>query len=192
MQDHTAVSIVHEIKPEFAHIASTNDMTYDFNIINKEQRDFWAGGSKRWNSKISATGGDTNAFKQMTNAELESIGAGELVKLDLTGQAHNEFSYNSLWYPQVFSKYGKAEPGKAYISIFVSNLVAQSKGTVKLGSNVPFSSAPVLDNNVSLSRVGDCSAALRWLIAHTVPCRSCRPTYGCAWFERDSKDYGSS
>lgn len=149
MQDHTAVSIVHEIKPEFAHIASTEDMTYDFNIVNKEQRNFWAGGSKRWNSKISATGGATNAFKRMSDAELESIGAGELIKLNLTGQAHNEFSYNSLWYPQVFSQYGKAEPGKAYMSIFVSNMVAQSKGTVKLGTNVPFQ-APVLDNNVSL------------------------------------------
>lgn len=148
MQDHTAVSIIHEIKPQFAANASIQDMIYDTNVLNHEQRSFYAGGAARWNSKYSATGGTTNAFQQMSNAELQRIGAEAILRANLTNQAHNEFLYESIWYPPSFTKYGQPRPNASYISVTVSNMVALSRGTVKIGSNQPFSD-PVIDNNVS-------------------------------------------
>lgn len=148
MQDHTAFSVIHEVKPEYAHIASAQDMSYDINVANNAQRDFYAGGSAQWNSKYSATGGTTNAFQQMSNSELESIGAGAIIAANLTNQAHNEFSYNSIWYPQAFTQYGGPKPGTSYISLQIGNMVALSKGSVKIASTFPFSD-PLIDNNVS-------------------------------------------
>lgn len=51
MQDHTAFSVVHAVKPEFADIASTTDMVNDLTILNNEQRNFYKGGEAQWKSK---------------------------------------------------------------------------------------------------------------------------------------------
>lgn len=153
MHDHTAFGVVQEVKPEFAAIASISDMSYDTNVLNQAQRDFYAGGAARWNSKYSATGGVTNAFQQMSNSELESIGAGAILAANYTNQAHNEFSYNSHWYPTSFSKYGGPKPNSSYISIQIGNMAALSLGNVKLQSNLPLSD-PVIDPNVSRPQLG--------------------------------------
>jgi choline dehydrogenase len=149
MQDHTSFSVIHEIKPEFGDIASTQDMTDDLNVLNNAQWGFYAGGSARWNSKYSATGGATNAFQPMSNSELESMGAGAIVEANLTNQVHNEFQYKSHWYPPSFSsKYGSPKPNTSYISCTIGNMAALLKGSVTINSNDPFSD-PVIDNNVS-------------------------------------------
>lgn len=147
MQDHTAFSVIHAVKPEFASIASTTDMVNDFTILNQEQKAFYAGGESAWNSKWSAPSGCTNGFQEIPNDELESFGAGDIVKHNLTNQAQNEILYESIWYPQAFTKYGQPLPNTSYISVTVSNLAALSRGTVKIGSNSELSD-PVIDPNV--------------------------------------------
>ncbi|KAK4626324.1 GMC oxidoreductase family protein Mala s [Fulvia fulva] len=146
MQDHTAFSVIHAVKPEFAREASTTDMENDLNVLNNEQRDFYKGGESRWNSKWSAPSGCTNGFQEIPNDELESFGAEDIITANFTHQAHNEILYESVWYPKFFNKYGGPEKNTSYISITISNLAALSKGTVKIGSNSPTSN-PVIDPN---------------------------------------------
>lgn len=151
MQDHTAFSVVHAVKPEFADIASTTDMVNDLTILNQEQRNFFEGGSAQWNSKWSAPSGCTNAFQEIPNEELERIGAGAVVEANFTHQAHNEILYESAYYPQSFTKYGSPQPNTSYISVTVSNMAALSKGIVTIGSYNPLSD-PVIDPNVSRNK----------------------------------------
>lgn len=151
MQDHTSFSVVHAVKPEFADVASTTDMVNDLHVLNSEQKKFYAGGESRWNSKWSAPSGCTNGFQEISNQHLESFGAGDIVKQGLTHQAHNEILYESVYYPQSFTRYGQPETNTSYISVTVSNLAALSKGSVKIGSNFALSD-PVIDPNVCNSQ----------------------------------------
>ncbi|KAF2166047.1 GMC oxidoreductase [Zasmidium cellare ATCC 36951] len=146
MQDHTAFSVIHAVKPEFADVASTTDMVNDLNILNEEQRAFFQGGPAQWNSKWSAPSGCTNAFQEISNEELERIGAGAVVAANFSNQAHNEILYESVYYPQSFTKYGSPLPNTSYISVTVSNMAALSKGSVTIGSNTPLSD-PIIDPN---------------------------------------------
>ncbi|KAF2773785.1 glucose-methanol-choline oxidoreductase [Teratosphaeria nubilosa] len=180
MQDHTAFSVVHAVKPEFAREASTTDMENDVHVLNTEQRNFFLGDSSlttntslRWKSKWSAPSGCTNGFQEIPDAELDDIGAGDIITAGLTHQAHNEILYESIWYPKFYSdKYGAGGPKKntSYISVTVSNLAALSRGCVKIGSNNP-TSDPIIDPNY-LAEAADQAMAvqgvkyLRKIMAH--------------------------
>lgn len=156
MQDHTAFSVIHAVKSGFASIASTSDMANNLNLLSSEQRAFYAGGKSRWNSKWSAPSGCTNGFQEIPNEELESFGAGDIVRAGLVHQAQNEILYESIWYPQFFSeKYGSPRSNTSYISVTVSNLAALSRGTVKIGSSSPLSDPKINPNVRSPTNHGD-------------------------------------
>ncbi|CAK4032771.1 Dehydrogenase patE [Lecanosticta acicola] len=146
MLDHTSFSVIHAVKPEFADIASTSDMGNDLNILESEQRAFFGGGPSEWHSKWSAPSGCTNGFLEIPNEELESFGAGDIIKQGLTHQAHNEILYESTWYPRFSNEYGQPQGNMSYISITVSNMAALSRGTVTIADNNPLSD-PVIDPN---------------------------------------------
>ncbi|KAH9833957.1 Dehydrogenase patE [Teratosphaeria destructans] len=136
MQDHTAFSVVHAVKPEYATEASTTDMENDVHVLNTEQRNFFLGDASLTTN--------TNLRPRTRRHR-----AGDITKAGLTRQAHNEILYESIWYPKFFSeRYGAGGPKKntSYISVTVSNLAALSRGSVKIGSNNP-TSDPVIDPN---------------------------------------------
>jgi choline dehydrogenase len=129
------------------HIIQVNDLT----VLAEEQRIFYNSSDPREKakSKWSAPSGCTNAFQEISDNELDTFGAGDIVKAGLVHQAHNEILYESVWYPQAFNKYGQPQRNTTYISLTVSNMAALSRGSVKVGSNSPLSD-PVIDPNVSL------------------------------------------
>lgn len=151
MLDHTAFSVIHAVKPEFAHVASTTDMVNDVKVLNEEQRKFYTAKNPkdRSKSKWSAPSGVTNAFQKLSDEELQSFGAGQIVDMGHSNQAHNEFLYASVFYPQSFTKYGEPDRNTSYFSLTVSNMAAISKGSVRIGSNFALSD-PIIDPNVSI------------------------------------------
>jgi hypothetical protein len=115
-------------------------------ILNEEQRDFFSGDIyRKYHSKWSAPSGCTNAFFEVDNSTLQSIGAGDIITAGLVQQAHNEFLYESIWYPQSGDK--KPLRNTSYISVTVSNMAALSRGSVTIGSNYALGD-PVIDPNV--------------------------------------------
>lgn len=148
MKDHTAFSVIHEVKQEFADEASTTDMINNLHILAEEQKNFWKGGRSRWLSKWSAPSGCTNGFQEISDADLQSFGAGDIVTAGLTHQAHNEILYESIAYPAGNNGYYQPTTNKSYISVTVSNLAALSLGSVNIGGNQG-SGDPIINPNVS-------------------------------------------
>ncbi|KAH5111843.1 hypothetical protein HBH71_165280 [Parastagonospora nodorum] len=158
-QDHTAFSVIYSVKPEFADVASTTDMFNDLTVLAEEQRIFYNSSDphEKAKSKWSAPPGCTNAFQEISDEELETFGAGDIVKAGLVHQAHNEILYESVWYPQAFNKYGRPQRNTTYISLTVSNMAALSRGSVKVGSNSPLSD-PVIDPNYLTEKADEAMA----------------------------------
>ncbi|EAT86669.2 hypothetical protein SNOG_05605 [Parastagonospora nodorum SN15] len=98
MQDHTAFSVIYSVKPEFADVASTTDMVNDLTFLAEEQRIFYNSSDphEKAKSKWSAPPGCTNAFQEISDEELETFGAGDIVKAGLVHQAHNEILYETM------------------------------------------------------------------------------------------------
>ncbi|KAF2213023.1 hypothetical protein CERZMDRAFT_67259 [Cercospora zeae-maydis SCOH1-5] len=172
MHDHTSFSVVHAVKPEFADVASTTDLVNDIYLLNEEQRKFYSASTlkERAQSKWSAPSGVTNGFQKIPADELRAFGAGAIVDAGWADQAHNEILYESVWYPQSFTKYGQPERNTSYFSVTVSNLAALSKGSVKVGSNFALSD-PVIDPNYLAEKADQAMAIqgvkyLRKIAAH--------------------------
>ena len=117
-------------------------------LLNEAQLQFYSNASYAWDSRWSAPSGCTNGFKEYTDDELRSIGAGDVVDAGLTKQAHIEILYESIWYPVAYTKYGQPYPNESYISVTCSNMAALSRGNVSLASNNPLGE-PVINPNVS-------------------------------------------
>ncbi|KIX06072.1 uncharacterized protein Z518_04046 [Rhinocladiella mackenziei CBS 650.93] len=101
--------------------------------------------------------GITNAFQQLSNATLDSIGARAIIEAGLVNQSHVEFLYESQYYPGglTFSggvgssseqAYYVPQSNLSYISLTASSLVALSRGNVTLKSK-SMSDAPNINPN---------------------------------------------
>lgn len=124
----------------------------DLTVLAEQQRSYYSASDpkEKSRSKWSDPSGCTNAFQHLSSDELEKMGAGEILNAGLADQAHNEFLYEAIWYPQANTKYGSPQANTSYISLTVSNMAALSKGSVKIDGNSGLGD-PVIDPNVSVS-----------------------------------------
>jgi hypothetical protein len=83
----------------------------------------------------TAPSGITNGFQMLSDEELESIGAHEIIRQGLTNQSHIEYLYESIWYPGGPTPYYTPKDNESYISLTASSLVALSRGNVTLKSD---------------------------------------------------------
>lgn len=148
MNDHTSFSIMAKAQAS----ASTTDMSSNIANLEAAQTEYYTNRTGRY----TAPSGITNGFQELSNAELESIGAGAVVDANITNQAHIEYLYESIFYPGGPTPFYIEKGNESYISITASNLAALSRGSVTLQSS-SLAAAPVIDPNVS------------------------RPTYGSNW-----------
>lgn len=140
------LSVISKVKPE----ASTSDIAADVAVLQKEQREyFFEGFTERWHSRWSAPSGITNCFQEMPANELKDNGLQEILDMNLTAQAHTEYLYESIAYPGGSSRFFTPLSNESYISMTASNLVAQSRGNITIGSGSMLD-YPSINPNVSV------------------------------------------
>ena len=163
-----------KVEPQF----STSSMSASYASIREAQDDFFSNRS----GPYTAPSGITNAFQMLSAAELEAIGAGDVVKHGLSNQSHIEYLYESIWYPGGPTPYYTPKSDESYISLTASSMVALSRGNVTLRST-SMGDLPNVNPNVSLvphkgdpapSSPSQCNSTLTIDVkVLRAPCRPC-------------------
>ena len=149
MNDHSVFSIYATVTPD----ASTSSMNANSSSLEAAQADFYT----NLQGPYTAPSGITNGFQQLSDAELQSIGAQEIINQGLTNRSHIEYLYESIFYPggPTFAAqtpaggvnpYYTPQSNLSYISLTASGLVALSRGNITLRSSST-SDAPNINPN---------------------------------------------
>ncbi|OJD14454.1 hypothetical protein AJ78_05189 [Emergomyces pasteurianus Ep9510] len=138
LDDHSVFSIMATVHPN----ASTSQMFASASNLQAAQAAFY----NNLTGPYTAPSGITNGFQMLSDDELESIGAHEIIAQGLTNRSHIEYLYESMWYPGGPTPYYIPDTEISYISLTASNLVAASRGNVTLRSN-SMSDAPNVNPN---------------------------------------------
>lgn len=80
--------------------ASTTEMSSTPDNLQAAQADFY----NNLTGPYTAPSGVTNGFQELSNEELERIGAQAVIEAGLVNQAHVEYLFESVWYPWIPSK----------------------------------------------------------------------------------------
>ncbi|KAF5858199.1 hypothetical protein ETB97_004701 [Aspergillus alliaceus] len=127
LNDHSVFSIMAVVQPH----GSTSQMTSTFAMLSEAQTQFYSNLS----GPYTAPSGITNGFQKLTENELQSIGAGEVIAEGLQNQSHVEYLYESIFYPGGPTPFYAPKENESYISLTASSLVALSRGNISLRSN---------------------------------------------------------
>ncbi|KAH7061459.1 glucose-methanol-choline oxidoreductase [Macrophomina phaseolina] len=138
MNDHNVFSIMARVRDE----VSTTSMSSSFQNLQAAQTLFY----DNLTGPYTAPSGITNGFQELPAEELESIGAGEIVRRGLVNQSHIEYLYESVWYPWIPTPYYAPRGNESYMSLTASSMVALSRGNVSLRSS-SMSDQPVINPN---------------------------------------------
>ncbi|KAK2805318.1 hypothetical protein FQN50_006219 [Emmonsiellopsis sp. PD_5] len=138
LDDHSVFSIMATVHPQF----STTQMAATAANLEAAQAEFFT----NLTGPYTAPSGITNGFQMLSDAELESIGAHDIIAMGLTNRSHIEYLYESIFYPAGPTPYYIAEETASYISLTASNLVAASRGNVTLRST-SMGDRPVINPN---------------------------------------------
>ncbi|KAL9106549.1 MAG: hypothetical protein Q9227_008464 [Pyrenula ochraceoflavens] len=173
MNDHSVFSIYATVTPD----ASTSSMSANSSSLEAAQAAFYSS----LQGPYTAPSGITNGFQQLSNAELSSIGAQEIIDQGLTNRSHIEYLYESIFYPSgptfatqtpasASNPYYVPQTNLSYISLTASSLVALSRGNLTLRSASP-SDAPNINPNYYASQTDRAIAIaafkyLRKILAH--------------------------
>ncbi|EGE86435.1 hypothetical protein RJZ56_007419 [Blastomyces dermatitidis] len=138
LDDHSVFSIMATVH----HNASTSQMFASASNIQAAQAEFY----NNLTGPYTAPSGITNGFQMLSDDELQSIGAHDIVAQGLTNRSHIEYLYESMWYPGGPTPYYIPDEDISYISLTASNLVAASRGNITLRSS-SMSDAPLVNPN---------------------------------------------
>lgn len=141
MIDHTVFSIMAATSDE----ASTHRETYHLDTLQDVQAEYYTKGT----GPYTAPTGITNGYQQLPTEKLKALGADAIVEAGHVNQAHMEFLYESVFFPNGPTPSYIPSDTASYITITASNMVPLSRGSVGLRSN-SMSDAPAIDPNVSL------------------------------------------
>lgn len=139
MNDHSLFSIMVAVRPE----SSTSQMSASSNNFQTAQAKFYG----NLTGPYTAPSGITNGFQMLSESELQSIGAHEIIANGLVNQSHIEYLYESIWYPDGPTPYYIPHKEGSYISLSTSSLVALSRGNISLKSS-SMSYPPNINPNV--------------------------------------------
>ncbi|PVH99999.1 GMC oxidoreductase [Periconia macrospinosa] len=126
LNDHSVFSIMATVSPD----VSTTQMSASVINLQAAQAEFY----DNLTGPYTAPSGITNGFQMLPSAELESIGAHEIIAQGLTNQSHIEYLYESIWYPGGPTPYYIPKDNESYVSLTASSLVALSRGNITLKS----------------------------------------------------------
>ncbi|PSN75402.1 glucose-methanol-choline oxidoreductase-like protein [Corynespora cassiicola Philippines] len=138
LNDHSVFSIMARANPE----ASTTEMSSTPDNLQAAQADFY----NNLTGPYTAPSGVTNGFQELSNEELERIGAQAVIEAGLVNQAHVEYLFESVWYPWIPTPYYAPLPNESYISVTASSMVQLSRGNITLRTS-SMSDAPLINPN---------------------------------------------
>ncbi|KAF7591431.1 hypothetical protein BBP40_001592 [Aspergillus hancockii] len=127
LNDHSVFSIMATVQPQ----DSTSQMTSEAATLSEAQTQFYSNLSGQY----TAPSGITNGFQKLSEDQLRSIGADEIIKEGLQNQSHIEYLYESIFYPGSPTPFYTPKSNESYISLTASSLVALSRGNITLKSN---------------------------------------------------------
>jgi choline dehydrogenase len=122
--------------------AVTSEMSASFANLRAAQDEYY----ENLSGPYTAPSGITNGFQELSDEELEEIGAGDVVSAGLVNQAHVEYLYESIWYPGGPTPYYTPLANESYISLTASSMVALSRGNITLRS-ASMAAAPIINPN---------------------------------------------
>ena len=123
--------------------ASTTSMSSTPDNLQVAQADFY----NNLTGPYTAPSGVTNGFQELSNEELQLIGAQAVIDAGYVGnRSHIEYLFETVWYPWLPTPYYAARPNESYISITASSMVQLSRGNITLRSS-SMSDAPLINPN---------------------------------------------
>ncbi|THC90770.1 hypothetical protein EYZ11_009770 [Aspergillus tanneri] len=131
--------IMATVQPQY----STSQMTSVFSTLAEAQAQFYS----NLTGPYAAPSGITNGFQKLSENELASIGAYDVIEQGLQNQSHVEYLYESIFYPSGPTPFHTPQTSRSYISLTASSLVALSRGNVALKSS-SMSDPPDINPNV--------------------------------------------
>ena len=130
---------------------SNNNVYYNTYNLQQAEQEYFVNRSGR----LTNPTGDTNAFQELSDAELQALNLTVLADAGIVDQSHIEYVYTALFYPAQPSAWYTPSPNKDYISIGASIMSGTSRGSVGLQSSNA-GDAPVVHLNVSFSDSTSC------------------------------------
>lgn len=143
LNDHSVFSIMATVEsPEF----STSEMVSTFEGLQEAQIQFF----NNLTGPYTAPSGITNGFQKLSEDQLRSIGAEDVINEGLQNQSHIEYLYESIFYPGGPTPFYTPSDNESYISLTASSLVALSRGNITLRSP-SIADAPNINPNVRIN-----------------------------------------
>jgi choline dehydrogenase-like flavoprotein len=136
LQDHIYFSVIAEADPSISY----SSLYHDYSKLQEATQEY-----KEVKGPLTAPVGLAFGFEKISSGTLASIGASALTAQNRSDQAHIEYLYETIYYPNLPSPYySSKEYNTSYVSFTAAILAPTSKGTVSVLSN-SLSDPPQID-----------------------------------------------
>jgi choline dehydrogenase-like flavoprotein len=136
LQDHIYFSVIAEADPSISY----SSLYHDYSKLQQATQEY-----KEVKGPLTAPIGLAFGFEKISSDILASIGASALTAQNRSDQAHIEYLYETIYYPNLPSPYySSMEYNTSYVSFTAAILAPTSRGTVSVLSN-SLSDPPQID-----------------------------------------------
>jgi choline dehydrogenase len=136
LQDHIYFSVIAEADPSISY----SSLYHDYSKLQQATHDY-----KEAKGPLAAPIGLAFGFEKVSSDTLDSIGASALITQNRSNQAHIEYLYETVYYPNLPTPYySSKEYNTSYVSFTAAILAPTSRGTVSVLSN-SLSDSPQID-----------------------------------------------
>lgn len=136
LQDHIYFSVIAEADPSISY----SSLYHDYSKLQQATQEY-----KEVKGPLTAPIGLAFGFEKISSDTLASIGASALTAQNRSDQAHIEYLYETIYYPNLPSPYySSKEYNTSYVSFTAAILAPTSRGTVSVLSN-SLSDPPQID-----------------------------------------------
>ncbi|CAG5179622.1 uncharacterized protein ALTATR162_LOCUS9378 [Alternaria atra] len=136
LQDHIYFSVIAEADPSISY----SPLYHDYSKLQQATQEY-----KEAEGPLTAPVGLAFGFEKISSDTLASIGASALAAQNRSDQAHIEYLYETIYYPNLPSPYySSKEYNTSYVSFTAAILAPTSRGTVSVLSN-SLSDPPQID-----------------------------------------------
>jgi choline dehydrogenase-like flavoprotein len=136
LQDHIYFSVIAEADPSISY----SSLYHDYSKLQQATQEY-----KEAKGPLTAPVGLAFGFEKISSDTLASIGASALTAQNRSDQAHIEYLYETIYYPNLPSPYySSKEYNTSYVSFTAAILAPTSRGTVSVLSN-SLSDPPQID-----------------------------------------------
>jgi choline dehydrogenase-like flavoprotein len=136
LQDHIYFSVIAEADPSISY----SSLYHDYSKLQQATQEY-----KEAKGPLTAPVGLAFGFEKVSSDTLASIGASELIARGRSDQAHIEYLYETIYYPNLPTPYySSKEYNTSYVSFTAAILAPTSRGTVSVLSN-SLSDPPQID-----------------------------------------------